>query len=46
MTVLGDRRYPMGLKSVRRAEEMHFENTEFDGQLIVELSSAPGGDGT
>ena len=32
--------YPLGLSSIQRAEEMHFENTEFDDQLIIELPSA------
>ena len=36
--------YPLGLNSIRDAEEMHFENTEFDGQLIIELPSVQGGD--
>jgi predicted phosphodiesterase len=38
--------YPTGLSSVRHAGELHFENTEFDGQLIIELPSVQGGDGT
>ena len=29
--------YPMGLNSIRDAEEMHFENTNFDGHLMIEL---------
>ena len=29
--------YPMGLNSIRDAEEMHFENPHFDGHLMIEL---------
>lgn len=32
--------YPLGLNSIRKAEEMHFENTRFDGRLVIELPSA------
>ena len=32
--------YPLGLNSIRHAEEMHFENTQFDDQLIIDLPSA------
>lgn len=36
--------YPLGLNSIRYAEEMHFENAEFDGRLVIELPSVQGGD--
>lgn len=32
--------YPLGLHSIRHADEMHFENAQFDGRLIIELPSA------
>ena len=35
--VCNPRGYAIGLSSIRIAEEMHFENTEFDGRLIVHL---------
>jgi predicted phosphodiesterase len=32
--------YPRGLGSIRHVEEMHFENTKFDGNLLIRLPSA------
>jgi Icc-related predicted phosphoesterase len=32
--------YPLGLNSIRHADEMHFENTQFDGRLTIDLPPA------
>jgi len=34
-----DREAPRGLGSIRHVEEMYFENTKFDGRLLIELPS-------